>query len=150
VTRESCFPTGRKRRSDGNKCDSCGGGGGGATATDIYMTYDRNAKRIDNRQAPERDVQQRTHSLPGSSLTAHNTAPAVVRTTPSRRYDLIKRSCLHASVFIAALTAAFSRTDSIRFRPLVFRCSIFAMKPSTSAGACLLSWSRPALRSVHK
>jgi len=65
----------------------------------------------------------------------------VVRTTASKRYDPIKRSCpqLHAApVFIAAeLTAPFS-PDSVRFRPPHFSLLGFCYETAhASAGARL-------------
>jgi len=58
ISHDSCFPTGRKRPSNGNKCDLAAAASAASAAeaasgvavsnSGIYMTYDRNAKRADN------------------------------------------------------------------------------------------------------
>ena len=104
-----------------------------ATVSDIYMTYDRNAKRsVDNRrQAHER---RPTKDSQLARRSQSRNTPAVVWTTPGKRYDPIKRSCLHvAPVFTAALTAPFSPTAFASVR--IFRCSVFAVKSFASSTA---------------
>lgn len=106
-----------------------------AAESDIYMTYDRDAKRIDNRRQSHNDVKQRSRSLVRSFVAVSQyTGRGRCVDDAEQASDTgrpIKRSC--PPVFIAALTASFSPTAFASVR--IFRCSVFATKPFTSTEA---------------
>lgn len=90
-----------------------------AAESDIYMTYDRNAKRIDNRRQSHNDVKQRSRSSVRSSPSHNTPSGAVVWTTPSKpsqRYRPPDQAIMSARAGFHCRVDSAIQPDGFRFR----------------------------------